>query len=73
MTDETNAGGQEKKKAGPVQVAKAVFWSFLGIRRSADHDRDAVTITPLQIIVAGIIGAALFVLTVIMVVRLVVS
>jgi len=73
MTIETNAGGQEKKKAGPVQVAKAVFWSFLGIRRSADHDRDAVTITPLQIIVAGIIGAALFVLTVIMVVRLVVS
>jgi len=73
MTDETNARGQARKKAGPVQVAKAVFWSFLGIRKSADHDRDAVTITPLQIIVAGIIGAALFVLTVIMVVRLVVS
>ena len=73
MADETNAGGQPRKRAGPVQVAKAVFWSFLGIRKSADHDRDAVTITPLQIIVAGIIGAALFVLTVIMVVRLVVS
>ena len=55
-----------------MQVAKAVFWSFLGIRKSADHDRDAVTITPLQIIVAGIIGAALFVFDVIMVVRWVV-
>jgi hypothetical protein len=72
MSNEPNAGGT-KSKASPVQVAKAVFWSFLGIRKSADHDRDAVTITPLQIVVAGIIGAALFVFTVIMVVRWVVS
>ena len=51
------------KKAGPLQVAQAVFWSFLGIRKSAAHERDAVTITPLQAIVAGVIGAAIFVLS----------
>jgi Protein of unknown function (DUF2970) len=60
-----------RRKAGPLSVAKAVFWSFLGIRKSKDHDRDAVTLTPVQVIVAGIIGAALFVFCLIMIVRLV--
>ena len=51
------------RKAGPLQVAKAVFWSFLGIRKRAAHEKDAVTITPVQVIVAGVIGAAIFVLS----------
>ena len=51
------------RKAGPLQVAQAVFWSFLGIRKRASHERDAVTITPVQAIVAGLIGAAIFVLS----------
>ena len=59
----------EKKRAGPLRVAQAVFWSFLGVRKSKDHDADAAMLTPLQVIVAGIIGAALFVFCLIMVVR----
>ena len=39
----------------------AVLWSFLGIRRRASGDRDASTIKPLHVIVAGVLGAALFV------------
>ena len=68
MSDTEHASSR-KKKASMSQVARAVFWSFLGIRRSDDHDRDAVTITPVQIIAAGIIGAALFVFCLIMIVR----
>jgi len=60
-----------KKKASVWQVANAVFWSFLGVRKSRDHDRDAVSITPLQVVVAGIIGAALFVFCLIIIVRMV--
>ena len=60
-----------KKKASAGQVAKAVFWSFFGVRRSRDHDRDAVSITPLQIVVAGVIGAALFVLCLVVIVQMV--
>ena len=65
---------QEKlKKAGPLQVAKAVFWSFLGIRRRAAHERDVGTITPVQAIVAGLIGAAIFVGSLILLVRFITS
>ena len=62
------ASQPEPKKAGPLQVAKAVFWSFLGIRKRAAHEEDAVTITPVQAIVAGIIGAVIFVLTLVFIV-----
>ena len=59
----------DRKRAGPLQVAKAVFWSFFGIRKSKDHDADAATISPVQVIVAGVIGAALFVLCLVVVVQ----
>jgi hypothetical protein len=57
------------RRAGPLQVAKAVFWSFLGIRKREAHERDAVTITPVQAIVAGIIGAVILVLSLVTLVR----
>jgi hypothetical protein len=60
---------QTPRKATPVQVAKAVLSAFIGIRKSAAHERDAVTITPVQAIVAGIVGAAIFVLSLVMLVR----
>jgi len=58
-----------RRKAGLLQIAQAVFWSFLGVRKSRDHDADAASLTPLQVIVAGIIGAALFVASLILIVR----
>jgi len=53
---------QTPRKASALQVARAVFWSFLGIRKRAAHEQDAVTIRPVQVIVAGIIGAIILVL-----------
>lgn len=64
---------QARPRASFLAVAKAVFWSFLGVRKKADYDRDSVSISPVQVIVAGIIGAVLFVLTLLMVVKLVTS
>lgn len=61
------------RKAGPLVVAKAVFWSFFGVRRRAEHESDIVRITPVQAIVAGLVGAALFVGVLVLVVRFVIS
>jgi hypothetical protein len=60
---------ESPRKATPLQVAKAVLSAFIGIRKSAAHERDSVTITPVQAIVAGVIGAAIFVLSLVMLVR----
>lgn len=60
-------------RASFLAVAKAVFWSFFGVRKRKDYESDSVSISPVQVIVAGIIGAVLFVLTLVMVVKLVTS
>ena len=48
-------------KASPLRVYKTVFWSFLGVRKGADNQDDLAGITPVQIVVAGVIGAIIFV------------
>ena len=64
----TNSG-DTPRRATPLEAAKTVLWGFFGVRRGKDHA--AVRVTPLQIIVAAVIGAALFVLTIVSVVHLV--
>jgi len=64
---------QPQRKATPLQVAKAVLSAFIGIRKRAAHERDVVTITPLQVIVTGIVFAAIFVLSLIVLVRYITS
>ena len=70
---EAAAVSEAPKRAGPLQVAKTVFWSFFGIRRRAEHEADVKQLTPVQVIVAGLIGAALFVATLVVIVRFVIS
>ena len=70
---ETAAVSEAPRKAGPLQVAKTVFWSFFGIRRRSEHEADVGRLTPAQVIVAGLIGAALFVTTLVLIVRFVIS
>lgn len=50
-----------------ISAVKAVLSGFIGIRRKAEHERQALQ--PLQLIVAAVLLAALFVLTLVMVVR----
>ena len=64
---------ETRPRASFADVAKAVFWSFFGVRKKQDYERDSARISPVQVIVAGLIGAVLFVLTLLMVVKLVTS
>jgi hypothetical protein len=66
------ANTQKEKNASVLTVAKAVLWSFLGIRRRTDMQSDVVRITPLQVAVMGLIGAALFVAALVLFVNFVV-
>jgi hypothetical protein len=63
---------QPVPKSSPLRVFKTVFWSFLGVRKRTDNQDDFAGITPVQIIVAGVIGAVIFVTTLITLVRFIV-
>jgi DUF2970 family protein len=61
------------KPASPLQVAKAVFWSFLGVRKRAEHEKDVAQIKPVQVVIAGLIGAAIFVLSLVLLVKFIIG
>jgi hypothetical protein len=47
--------------AGPFAVARTVLWSFFGVRRRAGSDADVASLTLVQVIVGGIVGALLLI------------
>jgi hypothetical protein len=61
------------KPASPLQVAKAVFWSFLGVRKRTEHEKDLAQIKPVQVVIAGLIGAAIFVLSLVLLVKFIIG
>jgi hypothetical protein len=65
-------GGTQPGKGRNVSVlrlAQAVLWSFFGVRRMGDLDADAVSLAPLHIISAGLLGTVILVLSLITLVR----
>lgn len=40
---------------------RAVAWSFFGIRKGSEFQRDVTRINPLHVVLAGFVGVALFV------------
>jgi hypothetical protein len=55
------------QKATLFHVVRMVFSAFLGIRKRTEHER--IEVTPLQIIITGVIAGAIFVGTIVTVVR----
>jgi len=56
-----------------LQTVRAVAWSFFGVRRSADLAHDVQKLNPVHVVMAGLAGAALFVLALVLLVRWVVG
>jgi len=60
------------KAASFPQVLAAVLWSFFGIRKGQAMARDAVTIKPHQVVIAGVLLAAILVVSLIVLVRMII-
>jgi hypothetical protein len=61
------------RKANFGQTFRAVAWSFLGIRRSADHEQDVKKLNPIHVVIAAVIGAAVFVVFLVVLVHFVIG
>jgi hypothetical protein len=55
------------------QTAKAVGWSFFGVRKSSDHAQDVARINPMHVIVVGVVAALLFVVALVLLIHWVVA
>lgn len=55
-----------QRKASFAQTTRAVLWGFFGVRKGAEHDRD-MQLNPIHLISAGVIGATLLVIVLVLV------
>lgn len=47
---------------------KAVFWGFFGVRKGIEYDHDSVALTPVQVIIAGLVSALVFIFSILLLV-----
>ena len=60
-------------KAGVLETMRAVAWSFFGVRRRADYERDVQRLNPVHVIIGGIAGAVIFVGLLVVLIRWIVA
>jgi len=63
----------KEEKGSFLYSLKSVFWAMLGVRANKGYDEDVKKISARQAIIAGLIGTAAFITTLILVVRFVIS
>ena len=63
----------EQQQASFMYSMKAVIWSFFGLRRRSDFETDSAKLNPLHIVIAALLGVAMFIGLLITIVKLVVS
>ena len=69
---------EESEKPGPRNASfgatmRAVFWSFFGVRKRKDYEYDSANLNPLHVIIAALIGVAVFIGVLILLVRIAVA
>ena len=75
MSDDDGAGlrGAVRRKASPWRTFQAVAWSFFGVRKARDLERDVSELNPLHIVIAGVVAAAIFIALLILLVNWVIA
>jgi hypothetical protein len=68
----TQSEAPHRRQASFAQTARAVFWSFFGVRKRAGYEQDAQQLNPVHVILMGLAGAALFVAALIVIIKFVV-
>jgi hypothetical protein len=64
VTDEKPGPGLRDalgRKGSLWRTLTAVAWAFFGVRKSKDYAKDLEQLNPLHLVIAGLLGAALFV------------
>ncbi len=61
------------RKGSFLQTMRAVAWSFFGVRKSSEYEKDVSQLNPVHVVIAGLIGALVLITVLVMVVNWVLS
>jgi preprotein translocase subunit Sec61beta len=66
-------GDALRRRGSVLQTIRAVAWSFFGVRKSSEYEKDISQLNPLHVVIAGLVLAVLFVVALLLVVKWVLS
>jgi len=58
-----------QRKGSFLQTMRAVAWSFFGVRKSSEYEKDVSQLNPVHVVIAGVIGAVLFIVVLLLIVN----
>ncbi|CAL61856.1 conserved hypothetical protein; putative membrane protein [Herminiimonas arsenicoxydans] len=58
------------EKTSFLATMGAIFWSFIGLRRRSDYEKDVTGLNPFYVLIAALIGVSLFIGILLLVVSL---
>ena len=58
-----------RRKGSFAQTARAVAWSFFGVRKGTDYEKDLNQLNPVHVVIAGVIGAVLLIVVLVLLVN----
>ncbi|MGV3741718.1 MAG: DUF2970 domain-containing protein [Burkholderiaceae bacterium] len=61
------------RKASFGATVKAILWAFLGVRKRSGYEHDTAKLNPVHVLIAGVIGALIFIATLVIIVKIVVA
>ena len=68
-----DVGEAVRRKGSLRRTEGAVAWSFFGVRKARDLERDASELNPLHVVIVGVVAAALFVVALVFLVNWVIA
>jgi hypothetical protein len=69
----TGLGDAVRRKGSFGRTVRAVGWSFFGVRKARDLERDVRDLNPLHVVIVGVVAAALFVVALVVLVNWVIA
>ncbi|MFY7941098.1 MAG: DUF2970 domain-containing protein [Burkholderiaceae bacterium] len=74
MTEpETGLREAVQRKGSFLQTMRAVAWSFFGVRKSSEYEKDVSQLNPVHLVIAGVLSALLFIAGLLVIVNWVLS
>jgi hypothetical protein len=58
-----------RRRGSFLRTMKAVGWSFFGVRKGVDLEKDVNQLNPVHVVIAGVIGAVLLIVVLLLIVN----
>jgi hypothetical protein len=62
-----------QRKGSFLQTLRAIAWAFFGVRKGSEYEKDIGKLNPVHVIIAGVVGAILFIVVLVLLVNWVVG